>query len=157
MRTSPLVLLAVLLMGCGAATAPSQRAAPAAAADDVECAVFPADNYWHADVSDLPRHARSKQWLARMSTEVDLHPDFGPSYGDGPDYGLPVTVVKHSHPRVRVRFQYADESDRVRYPFGGDTLIEGGRNSAGDKHAIVVDRGSCRLHETWNTRVRDGR
>jgi len=56
-----------------------------------------------------------------------------------------------------VRFQYADESDRVRYPFGRDTLIEGGRNSSGDKHAIVVDRGACRLYETWNTRVSAGR
>ena len=121
------------------------------------CRAFPADNYWRADISDLPRHARSGQWLARMSTDRDLHPDFGPSYGDGPDYGIPVTVVQHDHRRVRVKFQYADESDRVRYPFGKDTRIEGGRNSPGDKHAVVVDRGSCRLFETWNTRVRDGK
>ena len=92
-----------------------------------------------------------------MSTERDLHPDFGPSYGDGPDYGIPVTVVGHAHPRVKVRFDYADESDHVRYPFGRDTRIEGGRDSDGDKHAIVVDKGTCRLFETWNTRVRDGR
>jgi hypothetical protein len=56
-----------------------------------------------------------------------------------------------------VRFDYASESDRVRYPFGSDTRIEGGRGSAGDKHAVVVDRGACRLYETWNTRVRHGR
>lgn len=120
------------------------------------CRAFPADNYWRADISDLPRHDRSRQWLARMSTDRDLHPDFGPSYGDGPDYGIPVTVVRHDHRRVRVRFQYADESDHVRYPFGQDTRIEGGRDSAGDKHAIAVDKGACRLYETWNTRVRDG-
>ena len=151
-------LLTLLLAGGGSTAAPvSSTEETAAARDTVPCQVFPDDNYWHADVSDLPRHRRSKQWLARMSSESMLHPDFGPSYGDGPDYGLPVTVVKHGHPRVRVRFQYADESDRVRYPFGKDTLIEGGRGSAGDKHAIVVDRGSCRLYETWNTRVKDGR
>ena len=33
------------------------------------------------------------------------------------------------------------ESDRVRYPLGRDTRIEGGRGSDGDKHAIVVDKG----------------
>ncbi len=92
-----------------------------------------------------------------MSTQRDLHPDFGPSYGDGPGYGIPVTVVGHAHPRVKVRFDYADESDHVRYPFGRDTRIEGGRDSDGDKHAIVVDKGTCRLFENSNTRVRDGR
>ena len=66
-------------------------------------------------------------------------------------------MVRHGHRRVRVRFQYAAESDRVRYPLGRGTRIEGGRDSAGDKHAIVVDKGTCRLYETWNTRVREGR
>jgi len=121
------------------------------------CQVFPSDNWWHADVSSLPVHARSRQWLSHMSTDRDLHPDFGPSYGDGPNYGIPVTVVKPGHRKVRVRFGYASESDRVRYPLGADTRIEGGRGSDGDKHAVVVDRGSCKLYETWNTRVRGGR
>lgn len=121
------------------------------------CAEFPDDNYWHADVSDLPVHRRSRQWKQNMSSGVNLHPDFGPSYGDGPNYGIPITVVGGAHRKVRVRFGYADESDRVRYPFGRDTRIEGGRGSDGDKHAIVLDRSNCRLYETWNTRVRDGR
>jgi hypothetical protein len=69
---------------------------------------------------------------------------------------MPVTVVRGSHPKVPVRFTYARESDRVRYPLGSDTRIEGGRGSAGDKHAIVVDRTHCRLYETWNTTVRNG-
>jgi hypothetical protein len=89
-----------------------------------------------------------------MSTGVDLHPDFGPSFGNGPNYGIPVTVVSHAHPRVRVHFQYASESVKVRYPLGRDTRIEGGRRSSGDRHAIIVDRGSCRLYETFATRER---
>lgn len=116
------------------------------------CRVFPADSWWHADVRRLPVHPRSRQWLARMSTDRDLHPDFGPSYGDGPDYGIPVTVVGSGHRKVRVRFDYAGESDRVRYPLGRDTRIEGGS----DRHAIVVDRSRCRLYETWDTRRRGG-
>jgi hypothetical protein len=121
------------------------------------CRAFPADNWWHADVSRLPVHARNRQWLSHMSTRDDLHPDFGPSYGDGPDYGIPVTVVSSSHPRVRVEFDYTTESDRVRYPLGVDTRIEGGRRSAGDRHAVVVDKGACRLYETWSTRTVNGR
>ena len=115
------------------------------------CTVLPADHWWHADVSALPVHERSADWLSHMSTDRDLHPDFGPSYGDGPGYGIPVTVVGRSHPRVRVRFGYADESDRVRYPLGDDTRIEGGRRSDGDRHAIVVQRGTCTLFDTWAT------
>ena len=102
------------------------------------CRVFPANGYWHAGVSRLPAHPRSSQWLSHISTGVRLHPDFGPSHGDGPDYGIPVTVVSGTHARVGVRFEYADESDRVTYPFGADTRIEGDRDSGGDMHAVVV-------------------
>lgn len=150
---TPLVLAASLLTSSAVASDSSPPPRPVAG---TACRAFPDDNYWHADIRDLPVHPRSSQWLAHRSTDRDLHPDFGPSYGAGPDYGIPVTVVGHAHRRVRVRFDYASESDRVRYPLGRDTRIEGGRNSAGDKHAIVVDRGACRLYETWNTRVHDG-
>jgi hypothetical protein len=92
-----------------------------------------------------------------MSTSVDLHPDFGPSFGDGPNYGIPVTVVGSAHRKVRVHFHYASESDRVRYPLGRDTRIEGGRRSDGDRHAIVVDRSTCRLYETFGTQQRNAR
>lgn len=122
-----------------------------------DCPVFPADSHWHADVSRLPVHPRSEQWLARMSSDRDLHPDFGPSFGAQPvPYGIPVTVVDGDHPKVRVRFDYAAESDRVRYPLGRDTRIEGGWAAEGDRHAIVVDRDTCRLYETFATRRTPG-
>jgi hypothetical protein len=130
---------------------------PKRAVAGTTCPTFPADNWWHADVSKLPVHARSKKWLSHMSTGVDLHPDFGPSFGDGPNYGIPITVVAHSHPRVRVHFRYASESDKVRYPLGKDTRIEGGRRSSGDRHAIIVDKGACKLYETFATRKSDGK
>src|SRR3954452_2983192 len=145
--------LLVLTLAATALVAAPVSATPVAG---THCSEFPSDNWWHADVSHLPVHARSRQWLSHMSTDVDLHPDFGPSFGDGPNYGIPITVVSSSHPKVRVRFDYASESDRVRYPLGADTRVEGGRGSSGDKHTIVVDNGACRLYETWNTRIRDG-
>src|ERR1700712_185372 len=105
------------------------------------CPVFPANNYWNADISRLPVNARSDQWLSHMSPGRDLHPDFGPSYGAQPvPYGIAVTVVDATHPTVPVSFRYASESDQVPYPFGADTRIEGGRSSDGDRHAIAVDR-----------------
>lgn len=157
MRRLVVLALAGVLAGTAIPSSVARAAPEARPVAGTACSTFPRDSWWHADVRGLPVHARSRAWLSHMSTAVDLHPDFGPSYGDGPDYGIPVTVVRPSHPKVRVRFDYASESDRVRYPLGVDTRIEGGRGSDGDKHAIVVDRGRCRLYETWNTRVRDGR
>ncbi len=121
------------------------------------CRVFPAGNYWNTPITGLPRSRRSSQWLSHMSPRSHLHPDFGPSYGQQPaPYGIPVTVVGKGHPKVHVRFQYASESDRVRYPLGRDTEIEGGQMRTGDRHAVVVNRDSCRLYETWATHRRHG-
>lgn len=147
-------LVATAVIGTSYAVGGEAAARPVAG---TSCAIFPANNWWHADIRSLPVDPRSRTWLSHMSTGVDLHPDFGPSYGDGPNYGIPVTVVAHSHPRVKVRFDYAAESDRVRYPLGRDTRIEGGRRSSGDRHAIVVDKGTCRLYETFSTRQRGSR
>src|SRR3954453_11204435 len=117
------------------------------------CPRFPADNVWHADVSKLPVNKHSKAWLSNMGgSGRRLHPDFGPSYGEQPvPYGIPITVVKAGHPKVKVGFDYPDESDKGPYPFGKDTKIEGGVNSGGDMHAIVVDASTCTLYETWDT------
>jgi hypothetical protein len=150
-------LMAALFPGTSALPGATLAAAKPAGPRIAGCPAFPANNWWNRDISRMPIHARSGQWLSHMSTSRKLHPDFGPSYGDGPNYGIPVTVVKPGHRKVRVRFDYAGESDRVRYPLGKDTRVEGGRGSDGDKHTVVVDRGSCRLYETWNTSVRGGR
>jgi len=151
-----LVVLALLAGGTASARPDSARADAVVPVAGTSCRAFPADNYWNTSIRSLPVDSRSAAWLSHMSTGRNLHPDFGPSYGDGPNYGIPITVVGRYHPKVRVRFDYSAESDHVRYPFGKDTKIEGGRNSDGDKHAIVVRTYRCRLYETWNTRVRNG-
>jgi hypothetical protein len=154
------VALAVLSPVAGAEGTRTSLRAPAVVEKPVAgtaCSEFPASSWWHADVRTLPVHQRSRAWLSHMSTGVELHPDFGPSYGDGPDYGIPITVVKSSHRTVKVSFYYPDESDKVRYPLGPDTRIEGGRGSGGDQHAIMIDRGRCKLYETYDTSARDGR
>jgi len=117
------------------------------------CPTFPANSFWHANISRLPVHARSAQWMSHMSPTRKLHPDFGPSYGEQPaPYGIPITVVAGTHAKVTVTFQYWQESDRIKYPLGADTKVEGGQWISGDRHTIVVDRDTCRLYETWATR-----
>ncbi len=131
-------------------------AAPAFAANVVPgttCPVFPLDSWWHADVSKLPVHARSAQWMSHMSPTRKLHPDFGPSYGaQSVPYGIPITIVDNAHPKVAVTFTYANESDRLGYPLGTDTKVEGGQYVSGDRHTVVINKDTCRLYETWATR-----
>ena len=88
-----------------------------------------------------------------MSTDSDLHPDFGPSYGDGPNYGIPITVVGGRTAKVRVRFDYAGERPgalpaRPGHPDRGRPRLR--RRQARDRRRQV----RCRLYETWDTRGR---
>ena len=116
-----------------------------------KCSVFPSNNVWHADISRLPVNARSSAWLSSMSaSSTNLHPDFGPSGGF--PYGIPYDVVPSSHPKVYISFQYASESDKGPYPFDGNTKIEGGSTASGDRHAIMIDSGTCTLYELYNAR-----
>jgi hypothetical protein len=122
------------------------------------CNAFPDDSWWHADISKLAVHPRSADWLSHMSMGVKLHPDFGPSFGAiTVPYGIPITVVGGSHPRVTVSFQYASQSDKVRYPLGADSAVEGGQWKTGDRHVIIVRKDNCQLYETWATTKKDGK
>jgi hypothetical protein len=134
------------------ATAAGRGAAPRAnPIPGTTCPMFPDNNYWHARVDRLPLHPMSGAWMAHMHSSINLHPDFGPSYGaQEVPYGIPITVVDGA-PRVPVTFDYADESDSVPYPLGAETLIEGGPTAQGDRHAVVVDASTCTLFETWST------
>jgi hypothetical protein len=148
-RAAAVLAAAVLAAGLATGTAPAFAASTVPGTD---CPFFPPDNWFQADVSKLPVHKRSKAWMQNMSSDVNLHPDFGPSFGDIPvPYGIPITVVDGDHKRVEVKFFYASQSDRVRYPLGGDTKVEGGQYKEGDRHTVVVDRDSCTLYETWAT------
>jgi hypothetical protein len=114
------------------------------------CPMFPADNVWNTNISKLPVDSHSAAWMRSMdSSSTYLHPDFGPNTGGYP-YGIPFTVVTSKHKTVKIRFQYASESYRGRYPFGPDTPIEGGKNAGGDRHAIMVNATTCTLYELFD-------
>jgi len=116
--------------------------AAGAAPPTTSCQVFPADNIWNADISTLPVHARSAQWLASTAAaSTNLHPDFG-----GPPYGFPYNVVDNTHPTYPVTFLYASESDAGPYPLGAVTSFENGS----DRHALIINRDNCTLYELYN-------
>ena len=149
MRTR-LAVITCLATSLVALLMPAAQALPPAGAPS--CPSFPADNVWHSDVSRLPVHRRSAAWMASTgASSRRLHPDFGSSDNPAAPYGIPYISVAGSHPKVPVSFEYAEESDKVRYPLGADTKVEGGRNSGGDMHAIEIDRVTCTLYETFAT------
>jgi hypothetical protein len=142
-----------VLLACGVAVAAPATRTAAAARDlpGTHCEAFPADNVWNTSVVTLPVDRHSAAWVHTIG-DADLHPDFGPSYGAQPvPYGIPITYVSGSHAAVHLTFTYSSESDHVGYPLGSDTKIEGGSGASGDRHAIVVNRKTCRLYETWQT------
>src|SRR5829696_2344100 len=135
-------------------------AAPAAGASPLPgapgCPVFPRTNVWNKRVDRLPVAASSSAVVDAIGADLNLHADFGSGLWEGAPIGIPITVVGRAQRRSRVRFQYADESDRGPYPIPRRVRIEGGRGSDGDRHAIVVDRDACRLHELYALYPRSG-
>jgi len=114
------------------------------------CPVFPASNVWNRRVDRLPVAPDSGAIIASIGAGAGLHADFGSGLWEGGPIGIPITVVGRAQPKVRVRFEYSGESDRGPYPIPANVRIEGGRASSGDRHAIIVDRSTCRLYELYD-------
>ena len=135
-----LALVAALLVfaGGGSASALPLPGAPA-------CPIFPANNPWNERVDTLPVASNSAQVIASIGLDTGLHPDFGSGLYGGQRIGIPFDIVSKTTPRSRVSFDYADESDKVRYPIPSNVHIEGGS----DHHAILVDKSACRLYELF--------
>jgi len=119
------------------------------------CPVFPADNPWNRRVDGLPVARDSAALIRSIGLDARFHADFGSGTWDGGPIGIPYAVVDGSQRRVRVRFDYADESDRGPYPIPPNAPIEGGRDAGGDRHVIVVDRSACRLYELYDAHPLD--
>ena len=136
------LFLALLAVGVAVAQAGKVPGAPA-------CPVFPASSPWNQRVDKLPVAADSGRVVAAIGTGDHMHADFGSGLWDGGPIGIPVTIVGKVQARSRVSFEYADESDKGPYPIPRNVAIEGGRASDGDRHALIVDRDSCKLYELF--------
>jgi hypothetical protein len=90
--------------------------------------------------------------IASIGLDAPVHADFGSGKWDGGPIGIPFDVVSNSTRRAHVSFEYADESNRVRYPIPRNVQIEGGAHATGDRHAILVDKSTCELYELYDLR-----
>ncbi|HEY2294544.1 MAG TPA: hypothetical protein VGM86_27915 [Thermoanaerobaculia bacterium] len=134
--------------------------------------LFPADNWWNADVSSAPVDPHSASYIHFIGESVGLHPDFGGDADTPPEiYGMVYVVVPGTQPLVPVTFvEYGGESDAgapgrpAGYPIPDEAKsqakwIEGGypgnASPGGDRHMLIVDRDHRILfelyHARWNT------
>ncbi len=113
------------------------------------CQVFPSNNPWNTDISSYPVDANSAGYLsaiAGLGGNQELHPDFGSFSG----YGIPFVVVPQSQPDVPITFTaYGSQSDPGPYPVPADAPVEGGSESDGDRHVLVLQQGDCMLYELY--------
>jgi hypothetical protein len=140
--------------------------------------LFPADNWWNADISKAPKDTNSAKFITFIGTTRKLHPDMGASAHDPNDTqqidGLPYIVVAGTQKLVPVTFRYSGESDTgapgrpAGYPIPEQVKtkagwMEGGApagststndSNKGDRHMLIVDKDNKILYELfaakWN-------
>jgi len=137
-------LAALLVVAAAGAAAPSSPVLGG-------CTVFPASSPWNQRVDTLPVAQDSAALIASIGLDSHVHADFGSGLWDGSRIGIPYVVVHGKKtPKSHVSFDYADESDKGPYPIPANVPIEGQpANTDGDRHALILDRDSCRLYELY--------
>ena len=153
-KRSYIVLFAIILLFAGAL--------PAQADDPIEaqappmlggCPLFPADNIWNTPIDTLPVDPNSNTYVATIGSGTHPHADFGSGVwppGSNSPIGIPFDIVPASQSLVAINpILYDDESDPGPYPIPADAQIEGGLNSTGDRHVLVLRQGECILYELY--------
>jgi len=114
--------------------------------------LFPPDNPWNQDISNLPVDPNSANFIKGMGPNDVLHPDFGTTWQGRPN-GIPYIVVVGTQPPVPISFRsYGGESDPGPYPVPRNAPIEGGPDSDSDRHVLVIDRDHWKLYEMFSAR-----
>jgi hypothetical protein len=159
-RTLILIATTLVLASCGRTSAPSviqtygalresgvRRTSPPVIGG---CQIFPANNWWNTDISSYPLDPNSDAYINALPG--NLHPDFG----QNPDYGIPFNIVPSTQQKVAVKFYYWSQSDKGPYPIPPNAQIEGGPQSTGDRHVLVLQKGVCTLYEMWRAYPHNG-
>ncbi len=181
-RSASFLLLTVSLMG---ATLAGAQPSPYPPTNMPASPLFPADNWWNADVSSVAADATQTAnfttflaaWAAAhpgASVNPQVHPDWGGINTDDPPYGtygMIYITVPGNQPRVPVTFTYSDESDTgwpgvpAGYPIPAAAItqphwIEGGHpgndDQGEDQHMLIVDTDNRLLYELSQTHYSGG-
>ncbi len=149
---APILLLCSITL-CANAQHPDLKTGPNA--DLGGALLLPANDEWNRDVSKDKVDPLSDAIIASIGLEKPLHEDFGLVWKGAPG-GIPYYVVSGDQPKVPITFDYADESDPGPYPIPADAWIEGGPQSDGDRHVLVLDKDNWKLYEVFRAFPLDG-
>jgi hypothetical protein len=125
--------LVILVAASGIATAAGPEIAG--------CPVFPSNNIWNTPVDALAVSPASSRHIGAINPGKPLHPDFG----QDPGSGIPFNIAEEDTRRIKLPFEYADESDSGTYPIPSLPKIEAGS----DHHMLIVDGKKCILYELF--------
>ena len=116
--------------------------------------VFPQDNAWNQDISQLPVHPESDTFLGNIGKNTSLRADFGSGnryviFGHAlkksKPYGIPFVVVRNGTPTTPIDIEWKNESDRGPYYIPANAPIEG----SGDRHVIALHYDQKKLYELF--------
>ena len=152
MKTTALLLLACTMSVL--AQHPQLKTGPNA--DLSGALLMPTNDEWNRDVSKDEVDPLSDAIIASIGAETGLHEDFGIVWKGQPG-GIPYYVVSGDQPKVPILFNEGkDESDPGPYPTPPDAWIEGGAQSDGDRHVLVLDKDNWKLYEIYRGFPIDG-
>ena len=124
-------------------------AGDAAAPHEFGCPIFPASNPINRDISRAPVDPRSAEYIASDRRRP------APARGLRHQPGLRHPVHgrrRASAAKVPIHFtEYGEESNPGPYPIPPDAPVEGA-GEEGDRHVLVLQRGSCKLYELYAAR-----
>jgi hypothetical protein len=129
------------------AVAEAKTNAPGSGPKIGNCQMLPADNIWNTPIDKLKKAAKSDAYIANIGPMAKLHPDFASNLA----VGIPFSDIPPGTKKVRITFDYADESDLGNYPIPANAPLEGGLQASnnGDRHIILIDQQRCLLYEIW--------
>ncbi|HEY2216586.1 MAG TPA: hypothetical protein VGH21_03760 [Solirubrobacteraceae bacterium] len=144
-RRASALLMLLVLSGPAASAASAGSAAARHGPQEYGCPLFPANNALNRDISHAQVDPNSAAYIDSIGASLHLHADFGTN----PSYGIPYSVVARNQPKVPIEFsEYGAESERGPYPVPTTAPIEGAGDE-GDRHVLVLQRGSCKLYELY--------
>jgi hypothetical protein len=144
----PIAALALVAALAVALAAPAAQAKRQTGTGPYEygCPIFPANNALNEEIASAPVNASSQQYVESIGRTAHLHPDFGRNK----HYGIPFEVVPEQQAKVPIDFtEYREESEPGPYPIPLSAPIEGA-GEAGDRHVLVLQRGTCMLYELYD-------
>jgi hypothetical protein len=142
-RLAALALTAALVVAPSAAQASKETSS---GPYEYGCPIFPANNALNEEIASAPVDPDSAQYVESIGLTAHLHPDFGRNKS----YGIPFEVVSAKQPKAPIDFtEYAEESEPGPYPIPLNAPVEGA-GEAGDRHVLVLQRGTCMLYELYD-------